>query len=69
MSSWKNKVALITGSSQGFGKHLAGQFAAAGAHVVITGRNQGQADATAEAIRSGGLAASSFAAAPIWRPA
>ena len=62
MSSWKNKVALITGSSQGFGKHLAGQFAAAGAHVVITGRNQGQADATAEAIRSGGLAASSFAA-------
>ena len=61
MSNWRNKIALITGSSQGIGQHLAWEFATAGAHTVITARNQARADATAKAIQARGLSASSYA--------
>ena len=33
------KVVLVTGSSSGIGKSIVSLFAALGAHVVVTGRN------------------------------
>ena len=38
MSSWKNKVVLVTGGGAGIGRAAALQFADAGACVVVTGR-------------------------------
>ena len=45
------KVALVTGGSKGIGLAIAQALAAAGAHVVITGRDQAALDA---AVKSGG---------------
>jgi NAD(P)-dependent dehydrogenase (short-subunit alcohol dehydrogenase family) len=42
MSYWTDKVALITGGSQGLGLAIARVLVAAGAKVVITARNQEQ---------------------------
>ncbi|MEM9488866.1 MAG: glucose 1-dehydrogenase [Myxococcota bacterium] len=39
MSTLKNKIALITGGTSGIGLASAKQFAAAGATVIVTGRN------------------------------
>lgn len=36
----KNKTVIVTGSSSGMGKYMAGKFANEGANVVITGRNE-----------------------------
>lgn len=47
------KTALITGSSQGIGYTLAQGLAAAGARIVLNGRDQAKLDAAAEAL--GGL--------------
>jgi uncharacterized protein len=40
MTYWKGKVALVTGGSQGLGFAIARALVAAGAHVVITARDQ-----------------------------
>lgn len=40
MGFWRNKVALITGGTAGFGAVLAREFAQQGAKVVIAARNQ-----------------------------
>ncbi len=45
------KVALITGSTQGAGAQMARQFAAAGAAVVVSGRNAERGNAVVEDIR------------------
>ena len=50
MSFWQNKVALVTGGSQGLGLAIARAAAAAGARVVIAARNQEQLAAAAAAI-------------------
>jgi gluconate 5-dehydrogenase len=44
------RTALITGSSRGIGARLAEGLSAAGAHVVVHGRNAGTVEATARRI-------------------
>jgi NAD(P)-dependent dehydrogenase (short-subunit alcohol dehydrogenase family) len=39
-SSLRNKVVIVTGSSRGIGRETARAFAAAGAHVVLNGRDE-----------------------------
>ena len=41
------RVALVTGSTRGIGRAIAGTLAAAGARVAVTGRDQARADAVA----------------------
>src|SRR3954470_17124375 len=50
MTFWQNKVALITGGSKGLGLAIARACVAAGAHVVITARNQEQLAAAAASL-------------------
>lgn len=50
MSFWHQKVALVTGGSNGLGLAIARAAAAAGSSVVITGRNQEQLAAAAAVI-------------------
>lgn len=40
----KDEVVIVTGGSSGMGKYMAQKFAAEGANVVITGRNQERLD-------------------------
>ncbi|HEX4834018.1 MAG TPA: SDR family oxidoreductase [Trebonia sp.] len=51
------KTALVTGSTSNIGQAIAQAFAAAGAHVVVTGRDAGRGAAAVAAIRAGGGAA------------
>ncbi len=46
--------ALVTGSSQGIGRTLAAGLAAAGAEVVLNGRDQSKLSAAAEELRAAG---------------
>ena len=59
MDSFRDRVALITGSSRGIGQAIARKFAEAGADVVINyrqsgGRSQEQAEALGQEIREMG---------------
>src|SRR6476469_5636681 len=48
------KTVLVTGSTDGVGRYVAARLAAAGATVLIHGRDQARAQALAEEIRRGG---------------
>ena len=48
------KVAIVTGGNGGIGLGMARGLAQAGAHVVITGRNERKNDAAIESLRSAG---------------
>jgi gluconate 5-dehydrogenase len=52
--SLADRVALITGSSAGIGRALAGGLAQAGATVVVNGRDPGKVDAAVAALRGAG---------------
>ena len=56
------KTALVTGSTSGIGRATAQKLAAAGAHVIISGRDQARGDATVAAIRAAGGSADFVAA-------
>jgi 3-oxoacyl-[acyl-carrier protein] reductase len=45
-----NRVALVTGSTRGIGRAIAGQLAECGARVAIVGRDLGRAESVAEQI-------------------
>ena len=44
------RVALVTGSTRGIGREIAGVLAECGARVAVTGRDQGKADEVARAL-------------------
>jgi dehydrogenase/reductase SDR family member 7B len=50
----KNKVVIITGGSSGIGKACAEVFGEAGAHVVITGRNEQNLTEVAQELAANG---------------
>lgn len=50
MKSINNKVAVVTGASEGIGRGIAEALAGAGARVAILARSQDKLDATVEAI-------------------
>lgn len=54
MFSLKNKVALVTGSSQGIGRETALALSEAGAKVAVAARNEGKLAALAEEIAAKG---------------
>ena len=57
MFSLKDKVALVTGSSQGIGRETALVFSEAGAKVVVAARQEGKLKALVEEIAAKGGAA------------
>jgi NAD(P)-dependent dehydrogenase (short-subunit alcohol dehydrogenase family) len=54
------KTVLITGSTDGVGRYVAGKLAAAGAHVLIHGRDQARAKTLADEIRREGHGKATF---------
>jgi NAD(P)-dependent dehydrogenase (short-subunit alcohol dehydrogenase family) len=52
--SMDGKTALVTGSTDGVGRYVAGQLASAGARVLIHGRDSGRGKALADEIRRAG---------------
>lgn len=52
MHFWREKVALITGGSAGFGLELARTMLAAGAHVIITGREATRLEQAVATLRA-----------------
>lgn len=53
--SLKGKIAFISGASKGIGVSIAELFAAAGADLALTARNEEQLEQTAEAARKHGV--------------
>ena len=59
--SLKNKIAIVTGASQGIGKIIAFELAKSGAHVACISRNIKAIESIVEKITINGGQASSFA--------
>ncbi|HLF18469.1 MAG TPA: 3-oxoacyl-[acyl-carrier-protein] reductase [Candidatus Omnitrophota bacterium] len=58
---FKDKIALVTGSTRGIGKEIASAFAQEGATTIIMGRNADTAQSTHKELVKKGLKADSFA--------
>src|SRR5215467_1610105 len=56
----KTKTILVTGSTDGVGRHVAVALGAAGARVLIHGRDQARAVEVVSEIRAAGNAAAMF---------
>ncbi len=59
---FKDQRVLITGSSRGIGLAMATRFAAAGASVVVTGRNQARVVAAADEVSAQGYVVADLSA-------
>jgi len=59
--SLAGRVIALTGSARGLGFEMARALAAAGAHVIVNGRDAGRAESAAERIRAEGGEASAAA--------
>lgn len=57
-----DKIALVTGASQGLGREIAWALATAGAHVVLHGRDRVRLEQVASTMGNEGLEASACAA-------
>ena len=57
---FKNKVAIVTGSSMGIGKAIAFELAQVGAKVVLTGRNSNRLNQTLAEMHKNGWEAIAF---------
>src|ERR1700730_18303633 len=53
-SRLQGKGALVTGATSNIGRAIAAAFAAEGAHVVVSGRNQDRGSAVVDEIRAAG---------------
>lgn len=58
--SLKNKLALVTGSTQGLGYAIACAYAASGATVIINGRDPGRVNSAVARIQSAGFQAQAW---------
>lgn len=61
----KGKVVLITGSTDGLGREVAGRVAALGAHVIVHGRNAERGKAVVDEIARDGRGSARFYAADL----
>jgi 3-oxoacyl-[acyl-carrier protein] reductase len=61
MQPLTDQVAVVTGAARGVGRGIAAVLAAEGAHVVVADLDAAEGEATAAALRSGGLKASAVA--------
>ena len=52
--SFEGKTVLVTGSTSGIGRAAAEQFGSAGAHVIVTGRDETRGREVVDAIESAG---------------
>ena len=59
------QVILITGSTDGLGREVARRLAAAGAHVIVHGRNRERGTALVEEITAAGKGSAAFYAADL----
>jgi NAD(P)-dependent dehydrogenase (short-subunit alcohol dehydrogenase family) len=50
----RGKTALVTGSTSNIGRSVAQLFAAEGAHVIVSGRDQARGESVVAGIRAGG---------------
>lgn len=63
--SMKGKVVMITGSTDGLGREVAGRVAALGARVIVHGRNQERGNAVVAEIAKEGKGSAKFYAADL----
>jgi NAD(P)-dependent dehydrogenase (short-subunit alcohol dehydrogenase family) len=65
MATLKGKTILVTGSTDGVGRYVAGKLGAEGARVLVHGRDRERGQSVVEAIRRGGNEAAVFYAADL----
>jgi NAD(P)-dependent dehydrogenase (short-subunit alcohol dehydrogenase family) len=65
MSALKGKTILVTGSTDGVGRYVAGKLGAAGARVLVHGRDRERGQSVVEAIRRSGYDTAVFYAADL----
>src|ERR1700730_402280 len=60
MATLKGKTILVTGATDGVGRYVAGKLGAAGARVLVHGRDRARGQAVVDAIRGEGNHAAAF---------